>query len=131
MLTGIVAVQTHQFQLLDALFYLWHFLGEFVDVEHHHHVLIVACRLMHGIGEWCIHQHIVVGLSHLHKALYALYIFHHGRCILPDGVGGTHVYRGIELPPWPCRFTWRIGGTMEQDVIDTGGKEQVQFGFDL
>ena len=46
-------------------------------------------------------QEIVVGLSHLQERLTTFDIFHKVRCIAPDGVGGRHIDRGVELPARP------------------------------
>ena len=76
-------------------------------------------------------EEVVVGLSPLQETLTALYIFHKVGGIAPDGVRGTHVYRGIELPAWPRIVLGRIASAVEEHVVDAGAEHQVKVGLQL
>ena len=86
---------------------------------------------MHRVDEGCIDEQVVVGLSHLHEALHALDVFHQFGGVAPDTVCRTHVDGGIELPAWPGSLAWRIGGAVEQHVVDARNEELIDLGLHL
>ena len=73
-----------------------------------------------------IDQEVVVGSSHLQEALTPFYILHQEGGVTPDAVGRTHVNGGIELPSWPRVVLGRVCRAVEEDVVDTSGKHQVE-----
>ena len=78
-----------------------------------------------------IDQEVVVGLAHLQETLTPFYVLHEEGSVAPDAVGRTHVDGSIELPPWPWVVLGGIAGAMEEDMIDTCSKHQVEVGFHL
>ena len=78
-----------------------------------------------------IDEEIVVGLPHLKKALTTGDVVEEGRGIAPDGVGGRHVHRGVELPPGPRIILGAIAGAVEEHVVDARDEHQVHVGLAL
>ena len=97
-LGDVVAVETGAVNVEDGLDEIRRQLAHGVNGElHEQFVLLSAPHVAYGQQ----HEEVVVGLSPLQEALAALHIFHEVGGIAPDGVRGTHIDRGIELPAGP------------------------------
>ena len=127
-IADIVAVVAQAVNSQDTLDEGGRMLVHGVDVKLHEQLL---GALFPHIVYRQIDQEVVVGLAHLQEALTPFYILHEEGGIAPDAVGRTHVDGSIELPPWPRVVLGGIAGAMEEDMIDTCSKHQVEVGFHL
>ncbi len=93
----------------------------FVDV----HFTENSTALMPVVEDRPIQQHVVVGLSALEDALAAGDISVQRRHIMPDGIAGIHLRRGIEQPARPGRVVGRICAADAEYMVDSGNEHPV------